>query len=95
MYKLYGMCILTALLIFSCSSKEGLVLDEETPESLLGRAQTAYDNQDYDQSMQMAQVMLDNFPTTDLHIDAQLLMAKSLEGKPSGHLTGKGNADTE
>jgi tetratricopeptide (TPR) repeat protein len=81
MFKFYGIGILAAFLFFSCSSKEGLVLEEETPESLLGKAQAAYDNQNYEESMHLAQVLLDNFPTTDLHVNAQLLMAKSLGGK--------------
>ena len=80
MFKLYGLSILLIFLLFSCSSKEGLVLDEETPESLLAKAQTAYANENYDESINLVQMMLDNFPTTDLHIDAQLLMAKSLGG---------------
>ena len=81
MFKLYGICIIIILVLFSCSSQDGLVLDEETPESIITRAKTAYDNQQYDQAIQMTQVLLDNFPTSDLHVDAQLVMAKSLGGK--------------
>jgi len=81
MFKLYGICIIILLILFSCSSQEGLVLEDETPESILIRAQTAYDNQQYDEALRMAQILLDNFPTSDLHVDAQLVMAKSLGGK--------------
>ena len=66
------------LLIYSCSSREGIVLEDETPESLLQKADLAYENGKPDESMQLSQMILDNFPTSDLHIDAQLLMAKSL-----------------
>jgi tetratricopeptide (TPR) repeat protein len=81
MLKIFGICLITIFILVSCSSKEGLILEEETPESLLMRSQSAYDNKNYDESIQMSKIMLENFPTTDLHVDAQLLMAKSLGGK--------------
>jgi tetratricopeptide (TPR) repeat protein len=71
---------LTAIvfLIYSCSSKDGIVLEDETPESLLQKAEAAYDNGKPEESMKLSQMILDNFPTSDLHIYAQLLMANSL-----------------
>jgi tetratricopeptide (TPR) repeat protein len=69
------------LILFSCSSNEQFVLEEETPESLLARSRAAYDNGNYDESIQMANFLLENFPTSDLHVEAQLVMANSLGGK--------------
>ncbi len=68
-------------LFFGCSSKDSIVLENETPESLLQKARISYDNKDYQESIRISQMLLDNFPTTDLHIDAQLLMANSLGGQ--------------
>ena len=65
-------------LIYSCSSREGIVLEDETPESLLQKADLAYQNGKPDESIKLSRLILDNFPTSDLHIDAQLIMAKAL-----------------
>ena len=81
MVKLFGICIVSAFLLISCSSQEGLVLEEATPESLLLNARAAYDNKNYDESIMLVKYLLENFPTSDLHIEAQLLMAQSLGGK--------------
>ena len=59
-------------------SKDEIVLDEETPETLLQKGEIAYENGKYDDSIKLAQLMLDYFPTSDLHIDAQLLITKTL-----------------
>ena len=68
-----------AYAIIGCGgSKEGLVLDGETPESILQKSETAYENGDYEKSLDLSQVMMDHFPTSDLHIDAQLLISKTL-----------------
>jgi TolA-binding protein len=58
-------------------SKDELVLDDETPETLLQKGEIAFQNGDYDQSIKLAQLMLNHFPTSDLHIDAQLLISKT------------------
>jgi len=81
MYKVYGICIIIILFLFSCSSKEGLILEEETPETLLARSKSAYQNNNYQESIKISNYLLENFPTSDLHIDAQLVMAKSLGGE--------------
>lgn len=81
MYKMNGICIVLIFVLFSCSSREGFVLDEETPESILARSKTAYDNKNYDESIKMGTILLENFPTSDLHVDVQLVMAKALGGK--------------
>jgi tetratricopeptide (TPR) repeat protein len=66
---------------FSCSSNDQFVMEEQTPEAILTRAQAAYENDNYDESIQMATYLLENFPTSDLHVDAQLVMAQALGGK--------------
>lgn len=81
MLKKFFIPVAILLFMFGCSSKEGIVLEDETPESLLQKANVAYDNKDYPQAINISQMLLDNFPTTDLHIDAQLLIAKSLGGE--------------
>ena len=55
-----------------------MVLENETPESLLQKSEVAFQNGNYDESIELAQLMFDNFPTSDLHIDAQLLISKTL-----------------
>jgi len=68
--------------ILSCgSSKEELILENETPESLLQKSEIAYQNGNYEESARLAQLLIDHFPTTDLHIEAQLLIARNLGGK--------------
>ena len=75
--KIISTLILIIALIGCGGSKDELVLDEETPESLLQKGEVAFQNGDYDRSIQLAQLMLDHFPTSDLHIDAQLLISKT------------------
>jgi tetratricopeptide (TPR) repeat protein len=65
------------MLIGCGGSKDEIVIEEESPESLLQKGEVAYQNGNYDQSIKMSQLMLDNFPTSDLHIDAQLLISKT------------------
>jgi tetratricopeptide (TPR) repeat protein len=67
---------LIAIFIGCGGSKEELVLENETPESLLQKSYQAFETGNYDQSITLAQTLLDYFPTSDLHIDAQLQMAK-------------------
>jgi tetratricopeptide (TPR) repeat protein len=59
-------------------SKDEIVIDDETPESLIQKGEVEFVNGNYDQSIKLAQLMLDNFPTSDLHIDAQLLISNTL-----------------
>jgi tetratricopeptide (TPR) repeat protein len=77
---LLSLLFLTTLI--ACGgSKDEINLEDETPESLLQKGEVEYSNGNYDKSTQLAQLMLDNFPTSDLHIDAQLLISKSLGGQ--------------
>ena len=62
-------------------SKEELVMENETPESMLLKSKQAYNAGKYDESMKLARLLLDHFPTSDLHIDAQLIIANSYGGK--------------
>jgi TolA-binding protein len=78
MYRIILYSALILCIIYSCSSKKGIVLEDETPESLLQKAELAYDNDKPADAIQISQMILDNFPTSDLHIDAQLLMTRSL-----------------
>jgi tetratricopeptide (TPR) repeat protein len=74
--------LLSLFMVFSCGSqKEELVLEEETPESLLQKAQVAMHTGEFDQSIELARTMINYYPTSDLHIDAQLLMAEAYGGK--------------
>lgn len=79
--KIFLYTVLTIAFLGCGGSKDELVLDEETPESLLQKGEVAYQNGNYDQSIKLAQFMLDNFPTSDLHIDAQLLISKTLSSQ--------------
>jgi tetratricopeptide (TPR) repeat protein len=78
----YFLYILLIVAFLGCGgSKEEMAIDGETPESLMQKSTVAFQNGDYDKSYQYAQLMLDNFPTSDLHIDAQLQMANTLGAK--------------
>lgn len=80
MYRL--IIFLGAILLFSCATeKEGLNLQEETPETMLAKADAAYNAGNYDEAIMLNQALIDNFPMTDLHIDAQLNIAKALGAK--------------
>jgi tetratricopeptide (TPR) repeat protein len=68
-------------LTLSCSSKKEISLEEETAESLLEKSRAAYVKGDYDKTINYIDLMLNNFPTSDLHIDAQLLQAQTLGAK--------------
>lgn len=76
--KIFLYMILIIAFIGCGGSKDEIVLDEETPETLLQKGEIAYENGKYDDSIKLAQLMLDYFPTSDLHIDAQLLITKTL-----------------
>jgi tetratricopeptide (TPR) repeat protein len=73
--------VITVTLICCGSSKDELILENETPESLLQKSEAAYQNGKYDDSARLAQSLLDYFPTSDLHIEAQLLIARNFGGK--------------
>jgi len=79
--KIFFYVILITAFVGCGGSKDDLILEDETPESLLQKGEIAYSNGNYDQSVKLAQLMLDHFPTSDLHIDAQLLISKSLGGQ--------------
>ena len=67
---------------FGCGgSKEELVMENETPESLLLKSEQAFNKGNYDESQKLAQLLLDHFPTSDLHIEAQLLISKTYGAK--------------
>lgn len=76
-YLVFVMIFLT----LSCSSKNEISLEEETAESLLEKSRAAYVKGEYDKTINYIDLMLNNFPTSDLHIDAQLLRAQTLGAK--------------
>ena len=78
-YFLY--CTLIYFVISCGSSKYEIDLDNETDESLLQKSQAAVEAKDYDHALKLDSLLLLNFPTSDLHIDAQLNMARALGGK--------------
>ena len=74
--------MILSVAIFGCGgSQEGLVLENETDDSILAKGVSAYEAGNFDQSIELSQLMLNSFPTSDLHIDAQLLIAKSMGAK--------------
>jgi tetratricopeptide (TPR) repeat protein len=79
--KMFISLLLLTALIACGGSKDDIVIEDETPESLIQKGEVEYSNGNFDKSRQLAQLMLDNFPTSDLHIDAQLLISKSLGGQ--------------
>jgi tetratricopeptide (TPR) repeat protein len=76
--KTFLYLLLVSALLGCGGSKDEIVIDEETPESLMQKGEVAFSNGNYEQSIKLSQLMLDNFPTSDLHIDAQLLISKTL-----------------
>ena len=78
----YVSVIVFLYLVISCgSSKQEIDLEEETAESLLQKSNAAIESKNYDEALILDSLLLLNFPTTDLHIDAQLNMARALGGK--------------
>ncbi len=68
--------------IISCgSSKKEINLEDETAESLLQKSHNALQSQNYNEAIKIDSLLLISFPTSDLHIDAQLNTAKALGGK--------------
>jgi tetratricopeptide (TPR) repeat protein len=79
MLKFINSLLLSSLiLIFACGSKKDIVLEDETAESLLEKSQVAYQKGEYDKTLRYIDLLLNNFPTSDLHIDAQLLQSQTL-----------------
>jgi tetratricopeptide (TPR) repeat protein len=77
-FKTFLYLLLISAFLGCGGSKDEIVIEDESPESLIQKGQVAYSNGDYEQSIKLANLMLDNFPTSDLHIDAQLLISKTL-----------------
>ena len=78
----YVSMIIFLYMVISCgSSKQEIDLEEETAESILQKSQAANDSKNYDEALKLDSLLLLNFPTSDLHIDAQLNMARALGGK--------------
>lgn len=69
-------------LVVSCgSSKKEIDIEDETAESLLQKSNAALQSKNYDEALKLDTLLLLNFPTSDLHVDAQLNNAKALGGK--------------
>jgi len=79
--KYFSVLIFLYLVISCGSSKHEIDLEEETAESVLQKSTAAIESQNYDEALKLDSLLLLNFPTSDLHIDAQLNMAKALGGK--------------
>jgi tetratricopeptide (TPR) repeat protein len=78
----YFFILIFLYLAISCgSSKQEIDMEDETAESIMQKSQAAIDSKNYDEALKLDSLMLLNFPTSDLHIDAQLNMAKALGGK--------------
>lgn len=71
--------MLLIIALLGCGgSKDELVIEGESAESLLQKGESAYANGNYDEALKLTDLMLTHFPTSDLHIDAQLLNARVL-----------------
>ena len=82
MIRYFNMLVFVMIfLTLSCSSNKEISLEEETAESLLEKSRAVYVKGDYDKTLNYIDLMLNNFPTSDLHIDAQLLQAQTLGAK--------------
>jgi len=67
------------IMLLGCSSnKKEIVLEDETPESLLQKATAEFENGNFEESIKINRMLLTHFPTSDMHIDAQLNIAQSL-----------------
>jgi tetratricopeptide (TPR) repeat protein len=71
------------LYLFSCGSggKKGLKIGDESPEELLEKADLSYKNGQYDYTIEYCKALIHNYPVSDLHVDAQINIAKSLGAK--------------
>jgi tetratricopeptide (TPR) repeat protein len=67
-----------SLILFCSSNKNKLVMENETDESLHGRALAAFEAGQYAEAFTYDSLLLINFPISDLHIEAQLTMAQAL-----------------
>jgi len=79
--KYFSILIFLYLAISCGSSKQEIDLEDETAESMLQKSNAALESKSYDQALKLDSLLLLNFPTSDLHVDAQLNMAKALGGK--------------
>ena len=79
--KYFSVLIFLYLAISCGSSKQEIDLEDETAESVLQKSNAAIESKNYDEALMLDSLLLLNFPTTDLHVDAQLNMAKALGGK--------------
>ena len=79
--KFVSVFIFLYLVIACGSSKQEIDLEEETAESILQKSQAAIESKNYDKALLLDSLLLLNFPTSDLHVDAQLNMAEALGGK--------------
>ena len=70
--------ILSIVALIACGGKEGTKVKGDNADLLLEKANQLYKEGQYDQTMEYCQYILNNFPTTDLHIDTQLLRAQTL-----------------
>jgi tetratricopeptide (TPR) repeat protein len=80
--RIFFLLILATFLVLDCgSSKKGLSIEDETDESLHGRALVAYEAGQYREAFRYDSLLLIHFPISDLHIEAQLNMANALGGQ--------------
>jgi tetratricopeptide (TPR) repeat protein len=80
MFKAVNRCLilLSLSVLIACGGRNGTKISGDNPDLILEKAQESYKTGEYDQTLRYCQYILDNFPTTDLHIDTQLLMARTL-----------------
>jgi tetratricopeptide (TPR) repeat protein len=80
--RIFLLLSFTFLLLYYCgSNKKELNLENETDESLHGRAIAAYEAGHYGDAFKYDSLLLIHFPISDLHIEAQLQMSKALGGQ--------------
>jgi tetratricopeptide (TPR) repeat protein len=81
LFKIVSVIVFFYLIISCGSSKKEIDIEDETAESLLQKSNAALASKNYDEVLELDTLLLLNFPTSDLHIDAQLNNAKALGGK--------------
>ncbi len=79
--KIFTVLFFLYFLVSCGSSKKEIDIEDETAETLLQKSNSALEANNYDEVIALDSLLLISFPTSDLHVDAQLNTAKALGGK--------------
>jgi outer membrane protein assembly factor BamD (BamD/ComL family) len=85
MYKYIQIILITFFVfyLFSCGSggKKRLKIGDESADELLAKAELSFKEKEYDNAIEYCKALVHNYPISDLHIDAQITIAKALGAK--------------